>query len=66
MAMVRGKSLAELEVEAPVINEQKVIGDAYWASCQRKNLLEKMVKQQQQISDNIMIETLKEVIRHER
>lgn len=66
MAMVRGKSLAELEVEAPVINEQKVIGDAYWASCQRKKLLEKMVKQQQQISDNIIIETLKEVIRHER
>lgn len=41
MAMVRGKSLAELEVEAPVINEQKVIGDAYWASCQRKNCLKK-------------------------
>lgn len=66
MAMVRGKSLAELDIEVPLMNEQRIAGDAYWASCQRKKVLEQMVKQQQQISDSIIIETLKEVVRHER
>lgn len=66
MAMLRGKSLAELDLEVPLINEQRIVGDAYWASCQRKKVIEQMVKQQQQISDSIIIETLKEVVRHER
>lgn len=66
MAMLRGKSLAELDIELPLMNEQRIAGDAYWASCQRKKVIEQMVKQQQQISDSIIIETLKEVVRHER
>lgn len=61
MAMIRSKSLQDLDILLPSIEEQKIVGQAYWESCKKKRLLEIMVGHQQLISDNIIIETLLEV-----
>lgn len=66
MAMIRGKSLMELKIEFPDIYQQRVAGRAYWSSCRKKALLERMVAQQQVVSENIILETLKEVKKNER
>lgn len=60
MAMVRTASLQALPVLLLPMEEQIVIGDAYWESCKRKRLLEQMVNKQQEISDAIIQEALRE------
>lgn len=66
MAMVRGKSLEELEIVFPTLQEQRVAGQAYRLSCMKKQSLQRMEDQQQKISDTVILETIKEVIRHEK
>lgn len=63
MAMVRTISLRNLMVMLLPIKEQCIIGDAYWKSCIRKQLFEQMVSKQQEISNVIIQEALKEASR---
>ena len=50
--MVKERTLSELEIVLPDIRKQAVIAEAYWQSCQKKFVLEKMVLNQQGISDS--------------
>ena len=65
MAMVRQKSLVELEITLPDYAHQKTVGKAYWASCRKKAKLQEMVAYQQRVSDAIMLASIVEVARHE-
>lgn len=62
MAMVRQRSLQELELLLPTMEEQILIGDAYWYSCQKKYLYEKLAKTQQKMSDYVIQSSIQEVI----
>ena len=59
-AMVKQRSLSDLEIVVPDLKKQAVIGEAYWQSCQKKYVLEKMVLNQQGISDSIIDEVLRQ------
>ncbi len=59
-AMVRARALQELQIPILPIKEQKIIGEAYWSSCQRKAVLEKMAQKQQEISDCVIAEAVLE------
>lgn len=61
-AMVRQRSLQELELLLPVMEEQILIGDAYWYSCQKKYLYEKLAQTQQKMSDYVIQSSIREVI----
>lgn len=62
MAMIKLKSLFNLEVTCPDLEEQKLAGKAYWASCMKRAAYEKLMKQQHVISQGIITSTFKEVI----
>lgn len=64
MQMVRIASIEQLQIPIIPMKEQKIVGDAYWASCQRKATLEKMAANQQTISDEIILETLNGAKKH--
>lgn len=62
MAMIKINSLVNLEIPCPMMSEQQLAGNAYWASCMKRSALEKLMKQQHVISQGIISSTLKEVV----
>lgn len=65
-AMIRQRSLQELELLLPTMEEQITIGDAYWLSCQKKFLYERLGQVQQRISDNVINASIQEVLNRGR
>ena len=64
MAMVRQKSLADLEILLPGLDQQEIIGEAYWASCLRRAKLLEIAEHQQRIGEAIIVESIREVTGH--
>ncbi len=60
MSMVRAKALQDLEIPILPLEEQQIVGAAYWQSCRRKATLERLARKQQDISDAVIAEAVLE------